>query len=84
MSIKSNEEYEQQRNKQVSKMRSMFDYVMGTLIIFIGLFLLFRFMLDIRLNKLYPPDIFDKIYGILAILYGSWRLYRGYKKNYFK
>ncbi|WP_346236883.1 hypothetical protein ABDK00_013430 [Niabella insulamsoli] len=84
MSIKSNEEYEKQRNKQVSRMKSVFDYVMGTLIILIGLFLFFRFLLDIRLNKLYPPDIFDKIYGVLAVAYGSWRLYRGYKKDYFK
>lgn len=84
MSIKTNEEFEVERNKQVSKMRSSLDYAMGVLIVFIGAFLLFRFKLDIGLNKRFPPDIFDKIYGGLAILYGAWRIYRGYKKNYFK
>lgn len=84
MSTKSNEEYEQERNRQVSRVRSVLDYAMGTVIVCIGLFLVFRYALNIQLNKLYPPDIFDKIYGVLAILYGAWRLYRAYKKNYFK
>ena len=84
MSIKSNEEYEQQRNRQVSKIMSVLNYAMGLVIVLIGLFLIFRFMLDIRLNKLYPPDIYDKIYGSVAVLYGTCRLYRAYKKIYFK
>lgn len=84
MSLKSKEDYEQQRNKQVAKARSALDLAMGVLIIFIGLFLFFRFKLNIGLNKLYPPDIWDKLYGTLAIAYGLWRIYRGYKKNYFK
>ncbi|MFT4093419.1 MAG: hypothetical protein QM640_07250 [Niabella sp.] len=84
MSIKSNEEYEKNRNRQVSGMRSVLDYAMGVLIIFIGIFLFFRFRLNIDLNKRFPPDIWDKVYGIIAIIYGGWRLYRGYKKNYFK
>lgn len=84
MEHKSNEDYEQQRNRQVSRMRSVLDYAMGVLIILIGLFLIFRFKLNIGLNKTYPPDQWDKLYGALAVAYGSWRIYRGYKKNYFK
>ena len=84
MSLKSNEEYEQQRNKQVSKMRSVLDYAMGFVIVFIGLFLAFRSQFDLSLNKRFPPDIWDKVYGVLALLYGIWRIYRGYKKKYFK
>jgi hypothetical protein len=84
MNLKTNEEYEQRRNRQTSNVRSVLDYAMGIVIICIGLFLLFRFSFDIRLNKLYPPDVFDKIYGVVAILYGCWRIYRGYKKKYFK
>lgn len=84
MSLKSNEEYEKLRNRQVSGMRSALDYAMGGLIILIGIFLIIRYKLDIRLNKIYPPDVMDKVYGIIAILYGAWRIYRGYKKNYFK
>lgn len=84
MSIKTNEEYERNRNRQVSGMRSVLDYAMGVLIIFIGIFLMLRYKFDIGLNKQFPPDVWDKVYGIIAILYGAWRLYRGYKKNYFK
>ncbi|GAB3412455.1 hypothetical protein [Niabella aquatica] len=84
MSTKSNEEYEQERNRQVSRVRAVLDYAMGAVITGIGLFLVFRYALPIQLNKIYPPDIFDKVYGAIAILYGVWRLYRAYKKNYFK
>lgn len=84
MTLKSNEDYEQQRNRQVSKMRSALDYIMGALIVFIGVFLLARGAFDFRLNKIYPPDVWDKVYGVIVILYGSWRIYRAYKKNYFK
>ncbi len=84
MSIKSNEEYEQQRNKQVSKMRSILDYSMGLIIIAIGVFLFFRSELTLSLNKKFVPDNWDKVYGVVAFMYGIWRIYRGYKKNYFK
>ncbi|WP_114789510.1 hypothetical protein U0035_08210 [Niabella yanshanensis] len=81
MSLKTNEEYEQRRTRQVSRIRGVLDYTMGILIIGIGLFLVFRSAINIKLNKIYPPDVWDKVYGILVILYGSWRLYRGYKKK---
>ncbi|MGE9312342.1 hypothetical protein ACLOAU_11870 [Niabella sp. CJ426] len=81
MSLKTNEEYEQRRTRQVSKIRAVLDYAMGILIVGIGLFLVFRSSFNIKLNKIYPPDVFDKVYGVLTILYGCWRLYRGYKKK---
>lgn len=84
MSIKPNEEYEKERNRQVSGMRSALDYAMGVLIILVGLFIMFRFKFDIDLNKKFPPDVYDKVYGSIFIIYGCWRLYRGYKKNYFR
>ncbi|ANH84012.1 hypothetical protein A8C56_16585 [Niabella ginsenosidivorans] len=84
MSIKSNEDYERQRNKQVAGMRSMLDYTMGVLIIFVGVFLIVRNKFDLALNKRFPPDIIDLLLGILFVIYGAWRVYRGYKKNYFK
>ncbi len=82
MNNKLNEAYEQQRRRQVSKMRAVLDYAMGMMIVFIGLFLILRFKLDLPLNKKFPPDIWDLAYGGLAILYGAWRIYRGHKKNY--
>ncbi|HEX2848623.1 MAG TPA: hypothetical protein VHN59_18910 [Chitinophagaceae bacterium] len=78
------EEYEKKRKKQVSSMRSILDYGIGVLIAILGLFLFFRNYFNISFNEQFPPDIWDKVFGGVCIIYGSWRIYRGYKKNYFK
>jgi len=77
------EEYEKKRKKQVSSMRSILDYGIGVLIAILGLFLFFRNYLNISFNEQFPPDIWDKVFGGVCVIYGSWRIYRGYKKNYF-
>lgn len=66
-------------------MRSIMDYGMGALILLVGLFFLFRSRLgDIPVNdKLGKPDSLEKIFSGLCLLYGSWRIYRGYQKKYF-
>jgi len=78
------EEYENRKRKQVSLMRSLLDYGVGLMIIVAGVFLFFRDNMDIDFNERYPPNKWDKILGVVFLLYGSWRIYRGYKKNYFK
>lgn len=80
------EEYERKKRKQVAQMKSMMDYGMGLLILLLGLFFLFRTQFrDLPLNeRLGEPDLLEKVFGGLCVLYGSWRIYRGYKKNYFK
>ena len=80
------EEYEKKKQKQVSQMRSMMDYGMGILILLLGIFFLIRSELgDFPLNqRLGKPDTLEKVFGGLCILYAAWRIYRGYKKNYFK
>jgi hypothetical protein len=78
------EEYEEKRRKQVSFWRSLLDYIVGTLIIGAGVFFFFRDTMDIELNKRFVPNIWDKIFGIICVAYGAWRIYRGYKKNYFR
>jgi hypothetical protein len=79
------EEYEKKKRKQIATMRSMMDYVMGFIIFLIGLFFLFRSKLgDIPINeKLGQPDLLEKMFGGLCLLYGTWRIYRGYQKKYF-
>ncbi|MBZ4188461.1 hypothetical protein K7B07_06145 [Niabella sp. 3A5MI-3] len=84
MTVKSNEDYERQRNKQVAGMRSVLDYAMGVVIICVGVFLIIRHRFDIPLNKRFPPDAIDIFLGALFVIYGGWRIYRGYRKNYFK
>ena len=78
------EEYEKKKRKQISMMRSLLDYGMGLLIFVLGLFFLFRNKFHLSLNETFPPNDIDKIFGAVCILYGGWRIYRGYKKNYFR
>lgn len=67
-------------------MKSLMDYGMGVLIVLAGLFFLFRMYLgDFPLNeRLGKPDLLEKIFGGMCVVYGLWRIYRGYRKNYFK
>ena len=79
------EEYEKQKRKRVATMRSIMDFGMGVIIFLIGLFFFFRHLFgEINLNERFPPDSIDKIFGAFCIIYGTWRIYRGYKKKYFK
>lgn len=78
------EEYEKKKRKQVSFMRSLLDYGMGILILLAGIAFFFRDRFKFSLNDDFPPDSIDKIFGAIAMAYGCWRIYRGYKKNYFR
>ncbi|MFN8290408.1 MAG: hypothetical protein U0U70_09135 [Chitinophagaceae bacterium] len=80
------DEYEKKKRQQVSQMKSLMDYGMGILILLVGLFFLFRdklghFPLNDQLGK---PDMLERVFGGMSVVYGLWRLYRGYKKQYFK
>ena len=78
------EEYEKKKRRHVSVMRSLLDYGMGVIILLIGVFFFFRNKFDIPFNETFPPDKLDKLFGGMLIVYGAWRIYRGYKKNYFR
>lgn len=77
------EEYEKQRRKQVAGMRSILDYGMGVLFVLVGAYFLLYEALDMNVFRS-KPSVMDKAIGVLFIVYGAWRVYRGYKKNYFK
>ncbi|RYY84214.1 MAG: hypothetical protein EOO15_19780 [Chitinophagaceae bacterium] len=76
------EEYEQKRRKQVSRMRSIMDYTMGTVFSVLGLLFLY-FQVNNRYLLGRRPDPLNYFIGLLFLAYGAWRIYRGYKKNYF-
>jgi len=78
------DEYESKKRKQISFMKSLLDYGMGLIILLAGLFFFFRDKFQLSFNEKFPPNDTDKIFGVICMLYGCWRLYRGYKKNYFK
>ncbi len=60
--------------------RSIMDYGMGGLIMCAGLFFIFSHQLgyDFVLDPLLKYG-----FASLCIVYGGFRMYRGYKKNYF-
>jgi threonine/homoserine/homoserine lactone efflux protein len=78
------EEYEKKRRKQLLMMRSVLDYGMGIIILALGLFFFFRNKFKISFNETFPPNDIDKFFGAVCLLYGAWRIYRGYKKKYFR
>jgi len=77
------EEYENKRRKQVSFMRSLMDYTMGVVIIGLGILLFFHDKMKIGINDRFSPNMV-KLLGVIFVLYGVWRIYRGFKKNYFQ
>lgn len=77
------EEYEQQKRKQISRTRSLMDYVMGALLFLIGIYFLVYQKMGVNVFDREPSSI-DYVIGGLFVLYGAWRIYRGYKKDYFK
>jgi hypothetical protein len=69
-----------QRTRNYVLMRVIKDYGMGVLITCIGIFLLAanRFGVNIALDP-----VFRYMFAGLSILYGGFRIYRGYQQNYF-
>lgn len=79
------EEFEREdmgrREKDYARMRSVMDYGMGTIITGIGAFILLSKLLVPSMQQFDDPWI--RGFGVMAIIYGLFRIYRGYKKNYF-
>ncbi len=77
------EDYQNDQRKKVARMRSMMDYVMGALILLVGFYFLLYEKLGLNVfNR--QPSALDKVIGGIFILYGIWRIYRGYKKDYYR
>ena len=68
------------RAKGYRMRRSIMDYGMGAIIICLGIFFLLASRLGVTFNI---DDVYRYSFGGLCIVYGFFRIYRGYKKNYF-
>lgn len=71
MANRTTDDFEQQRSRQVSGMRSVLDYLIGTVFIVIGITCFVKFQKDYVMLA----------FGGIAVLYGAWRLYKGFKKK---
>jgi hypothetical protein len=60
--------------------RSIMDYGMGVIIFCLGIFFLMAPRLGVTFGI---DDLFRYLFAGLCIIYGIFRVYRGYKKNYF-
>lgn len=73
-------EIREKRTKNYFLMRSVLDFTMGILYLAAATFLFFAERLG------FPMDNFDTtfryIFGGICALYGFWRIYRGFKKDY--
>ncbi len=68
------------RTKGYILMRAIMDYGMGIIIFCIGIF----FLLAPKLGVSFEIENFYRyFFSGLCLIYGAWRVYRGYKKNYF-
>ncbi len=71
------------RDKGFILMRSIMDYGMGILWASMGIFLIFIKFFNTNLVARFDDPVM-KGFGVVCIIYGLFRIYRGYKKNYLK
>ncbi len=76
------EDYQQQHQRRVARIRAMMDFTMGTILFLVGVYFLSYEKLHINVFNRSASSI-DYLIGGLFVSYGIWRIYRGYKKDYF-
>jgi hypothetical protein len=74
-------EYDDKKLRAYRNRRALMDYGMGILYLAAGGFLFLAKQLGRELDFL--PEPYTYIFGGLLLIYGVFRIYRGYKKNYF-
>ncbi len=70
----------EKRAKNYVTMRSVMDFGMGLIILSFGIFLLIAPRIGVEFNI---DPFFRYLFAGMCIVYGSWRIYRGFKKNYY-
>ena len=81
------EEFEREqlseRDKGTIRMRTITNYGMGVFMIITGFFFMFPIDFTREFINKYDP-VLIKMFAGVCLLYGGFRIYRGYKKNYFR
>jgi hypothetical protein len=75
-------DYEDKKMRAYANRKAIMDYGMGVLYIAAGGFLAFADKFRVELDFL--PKPYTYVFGGLLLIYGIFRIYRGYKKNYFR
>lgn len=81
------EEFEKEelgvREKGIVRMRTITNYGMGIFLVLAGCFFMFPIKYTRAFLNQYDP-VLIKIFAAVCWVYGAFRIYRGYKKNYFR
>lgn len=70
------------KSKRYAQMRSIKDIGMGIVYLGVGILILFAGKLGLDNENLTGTPA--KLFAGLVLIYGSWRIYRGMRKDYFK
>ena len=82
MSLEEFENTPDPKTKRYILMKSITDFGMG--FIYIGVGILIFFAKEFHLYNNFTDSVTGKVFAALVIIYGSWRIYRGIRKDYFK
>ncbi|HUZ59825.1 MAG TPA: hypothetical protein VMU83_13705 [Hanamia sp.] len=82
MSLEEFENTPDNKTRRYVLMRSITDLGMGFIYVGVGIIILFAKQLNLASD--FAASTLAKIFAVMVIIYGSWRLYRGFKKKYYK
>ncbi|HEY5367528.1 MAG TPA: hypothetical protein VIJ75_00930 [Hanamia sp.] len=82
MSLEEFENTPDRKTKRYILMRSITDLGMGFIYVGVGVFILFS--KQFHFSSDFTGSIPAKIVSVMVIIYGLWRLYRGFQKKYFR
>lgn len=82
MSLEEFENKPDANSRRYSMMKSIMDFGMG--LIYLGVGIVILFPREFHLGSVFTSSVIAKIFAGIVIIYGSWRIYRGIKKDYFK
>ena len=82
MSLEEFETTQDPKTRRYMQMRSILDLGMGLLYLGIGVVIFFS--KEFHLYNDFTESTPAKIFAVLVVIYGAWRIYRGLKKDYFK
>lgn len=82
MSLEEFENTPDDKTKRFVLMRSITDLGMGFIYVAVGIVILFAKQFHFQNN--FTIGVPAKIFAVMVIIYGGWRIYRGIKKKYLK
>jgi hypothetical protein len=74
------QDQQDKRGRSYNQMRSLLDFAMGLIYAAAGLFHFFHKQWGLKVDLISRP--MEIGLGVIILIYGGWRIYRGIQKNY--